>query len=320
MILIDYREENKSMKLATRINSFLQKGKNVIDALNEIGTIEGITHVDLNYPEHFDGNEIEKIEETLNKNNLKVNGLALRFGDAFINGELGNINKKIAEQAKSLCKKAIDLTTKVGGEQLTIWLGHDGFDYSFQINYIEAWKQIVNAFQEIADYDKDMLISIEYKPRQPRAYFLIPDIGTALLLIDEVKRINVGVALDFCHMLMRNENPAYGLTLAAERNKLFGIHLNDGHRLNDDGLMVGTVNFIQTMEFLYYMKKYNYKGVIYFDTFPVREDPVEECKTNIKLLKKYFSLIEIIGMDCIQMIIDENNSIKAQEILLSFLR
>ncbi len=43
------------MKLATRINSFFRNTSSLIDVLDQLGKIEGLTHVDLNYPEHFNG-------------------------------------------------------------------------------------------------------------------------------------------------------------------------------------------------------------------------------------------------------------------------
>ncbi len=304
------------MKLATRLNSFINKGGSIIEALNKLAEIEEIRYVDLNYPEHFKNHSFKEIKECLIKNNLKVNGLALRFKEPFIDGELGHKNKKIANEAKDLCKKAIDITKKLNGTQITIWLGYDGFDYSFQINYANVWNQLVDYFREIADYADNIEVSIEYKPYEPRSYSILPDAGTTLLMINDIDRRNVGITLDFCHMLMKGENPAYGLNLSSDRNKLYGVHLNDGHGLQDDGLIIGSVNFIKTLEFIYYMKLSKYNKVIYFDTFPVRENPLEECKTNIRMLHKYNDLIDKIGMNKIKEIINSNNAIKAQDIFL----
>ena len=42
------------MKFAARINSFKSKGKTTLDIIREISEIKKVTHVDLNYPEHFE--------------------------------------------------------------------------------------------------------------------------------------------------------------------------------------------------------------------------------------------------------------------------
>ena len=308
------------MKFAARINSFKKNGKTTLDIINEISEIEKITHVDLNYPEHFDNINIDDLKNLLKKKNIKVNGIALRFRDEFKNGELGNSNKEISDKAKNLCLEAVDTAAEMGAEVVTIWLGYDGFDYSFQISYEKVWQELVLSFKEIAQYNKDIKISIEYKPFQPRAYSMIPSIGATLLIIDDVQEENIGITLDYCHMLMKGENPAYGLALAASRNRLFGIHMNDGHGLNDDGLITGSVTFIQTLEFIYYLKKYSYNSAIYFDTFPVRENGQNEVRKNIEIYEKLDSLLDKIGFEKIEEIISKNDAVAAQDILLECIK
>ncbi|MFN8460142.1 MAG: sugar phosphate isomerase/epimerase, partial [Anaerolineae bacterium] len=72
----------------------------------------------------------------------------------------------------------------------------------------------------------------------------------------------------------------------------YGLHLNDGYGSLDDGLMVGSVNLPQTLELLYYLLRANYNEVIYFDTFPTHEDPVQECAHNIERVNR---MVEVIG-------------------------
>jgi xylose isomerase len=305
------------MKFATRVNSFVQnKAQSIEEIIEEIGKIEGITYIDLNYPEHFENNTVTEIGDILNKNDIKLNGVALRFREEFINGELGNSSSVVSQKAIELCKQAIDACRQLRGTVVTIWLGYDGYDYSFQIDYAKVWKQVVNALKVICTYNSDINISIEYKPFQPRAYSLVSSLGSTMTMINDVNCENLGATLDFCHMLMKNENPAFGVCLLGEKNKLYGVHLNDGCKFNDDGLMVGMVNFIQTLEFVYYLKKYNYDGIIYFDTFPVREDATLETVANVKMMRKINCLIERIGMEEIQKVIDKNDAIAVQEMVL----
>ena len=308
------------MKFATRINSFKSGSlQSVEEILNRLGTIEGIDYVDLNYPEHFEGLNTTKLKEILARNSLTVNGVALRFRDEFIRGELGNSDSSIAAKALRLCKEAVDVCRELGGTVVTVWLGYDGYDYNFQRDYVRTWKQVVKAFQEICDYGKDVQISIEYKPFQPRVYALIASWGSTMTMLHDIGRDNLGVTLDFCHMLMKGENPAFSAAYLGECGKLYGVHLNDGAKLNDDGLMIGMVNFIQTLEFIYYLKRYDYQGVIYFDTFPVREDAADEAQANIRMMRKLEEIVERIGMEKIGRVIAANDAIEVQKMFCSFL-
>lgn len=307
------------MKLATRINSFLPKFNNSVEEVLQEFNQLGLTHVDFNYPEHVIDISATKMKEIVQENNLLVNGVALRFRDEFINGELGNADSAISDRAVELCKEACDYCRDIGGEVVTIWLGFDGFDYSFQIDYEKVWNQIKDCLIQIADYAPDLKISIEYKPFQPRAYAFLDSFGMSLSMIHEVGRENLGITLDYCHMLMKHENPAYGASILGSRKKLFGVHLNDGYGLNDDGLMIGTNSLIKTIEFIYYTKLHSYEHAFYFDTFPVIEDPIAECKRNIKMIKKIDSVIDKLGMDYISGVIKENSGVKVSDLVLEIL-
>lgn len=307
------------MKLATRINSFLPKFDNDLEQVFQEFNELGLTHVDLNYPEHVQNYTTEQMKRNLEKNNLVANGVALRFRDEFINGELGNANKEISDKSLQLCKDACDYCREINGEVITIWLGFDGFDYSFQIDYERVWNQIRNYLEQIAEYAPDLKISVEYKPFQPRAYAFIDSFGIAMSMISEVNKENLGITLDYCHMLMKHENPAYGASIIGSKGKLFGVHLNDGYGLNDDGLMIGTSSLTKTIEFIYYTKLHSYDHAIYFDTFPVIEDPVEECKRNIQMIRKIDSLIDRVGLDYIKKVVGQNSGVKVSDLVLEFL-
>ena len=186
------------------------------------------------------------------------------------------------------------------------------------VDYEKNWNIIVRSFQEIADYagEKGIKVSIEYKPCEPRAFSMIDGIGLTLQMIDEVDRPNIGVTLDFCHMLMKRENPAYSLALAARKNKLYGLHMNDGYGELDNGLIFASVSLPQALEFVYYLKKYKYDGVVFFDSFPIREAADQEVSANIQAFMALSDAIDRYGMDRIEDVMKEQDGIKAQRLIL----
>ncbi len=306
------------MKYATRINSFLRTDSNIFHAFQKIGEIDGVDYVDLNYPEHFSHSNVETIKNELEKNGLQCNAINLRFRSEYINGEFGNKDRAISEKAVELCKEAADVCRKLDGRQMIIWLGFDGFDYSFQIDYVSYWNRLVEAFRQVCD-DSQVPVSIEYKPYEERVHAFIDSFGTTVSMLQDVNRENLGVTLDFCHMLMKKENPAMAAAWLLERGKLFNVHLNDGEGSTDDGLMVGTVNLWKTVEIMYYLKKYDFQGVIYFDTFPKREPAVEECAANIRMCRKIEKMIDSYGVDRISEVIAQNDGIAVSTMMTDLL-
>ncbi|QQO10585.1 sugar phosphate isomerase/epimerase family protein [Breznakiella homolactica] len=308
------------MKFAGRMNSFMFKGNyDLFQTIEEYKKIDGITHLEFNYPEHVAPYSVDELKARMG--HLKVNGVATRFRDSYTAGEFTNPDPEKSRAAVQLCRDAVDACKALGGSVLTVWLGFDGFDYAFQVDYEKNWNTIIASFREVAAYgeERGIRISIEYKPFEPRAFSMIDGIGLTLLAIDEIGSKNVGVTLDFCHMMMKNESPAFSLALAARRNRLFGLHLNDGYRIMDSGMIFGSVNYIQCVEFIYYLKKYNYEGVVFFDSFPVRETAAEEIAMNIKMVNLMSKTIDEIGMDRIQRICEKQDGVSSQDLAYAML-
>lgn len=306
------------MKYAGRMNSFILKGQNVFDAINAYHKMHGITHLEFNYPEHIVGYDLEEIKKAMG--DLKVNGVAVRWRSLYTAGGFTNPNPELRRKAIELCKEATDVCRELGGSVVTLWLENDGFDYPFQMDYEKGWMQIVESIQEIADYAPDMKYSIEYKPFEPRNFAMVDSSGMTLLLIREIDRPNVGCTLDFCHMLMKRDSPAYGLALAAHMGKLYGLHMNDGYSQMDSGMIFGSVNFGHAAEFIYYLKRYDYKGVVFFDTFPIREEPSKETQSNIDAFEKISNLIDKIGMENIDAVILKHDGISAHKLILDMVK
>jgi L-rhamnose isomerase len=298
---------NSARRYAARLNSFkngasVEGGKlGVLDLLARAAAVPGLTAVDLNYPDHVDGLELKDLKNRLAGLGLTLNGLAMRYYSepGFKLGAFTNPDAALRRTAIDQTKRGIDDMLQLGGSLMTLWMGQDGFDYSFQTDYAQLWDWTLEAMSEVADHVQDAEISIEYKPNEPRSFSLMPDIGTTLLAIHEMGRKNVGVTIDFAHVLYADEMPAYAAALAGRSGRLFGVHLNDGYGKRDDGLMVGTVHPIQTIELLYVLDAIGYERIIYFDTFPdvTGLDPVAECSANIATVEAMRAVVQRLQAD-----------------------
>lgn len=320
-----------SPRFATRLNSFSSKpepywskghGKPTpLELAERASKAEGLTNVDLNYPDHF-GPDPRKTGEAIRGLGLAVNGLAMRYysNPAFKIGAFTNPDPAVRREAIDLTKRGIDATREAGSNLMTLWLGQDGFDYAFQADYARLWADEIDGIREVAEHDRDCLISIEYKPNEPRSYSLMPDCATTLLALKEVGLPNLGVTLDFAHVLYADEQPAFAAALIARHSRLLGVHLNDGYSKRDDGLMVGAVHSIQTIELLRQVQADGFDGPIYFDTFPdlTGLDPVKECEANIATVKAMLNVVrKLNGDNELGAAIARQDAIKSQSIVRS---
>lgn len=314
---------------ATRLNGFkanaakVWPGRNRITSLDLIeraATVPGLSAVDFNFPDHLEGTSAKEIRGKLDSLGISLNGFAMRYysDPGFKMGALTHPDPALRAKAFDLTLRGIDTLSEAGGDLMTLWLGQDGFDYSFQADYLRLWDYTAEALRKIAAHNPAIDIAIEYKPNEPRAFSLLPDVATTLLMLNDVDAKNGGVTLDFAHVLYAGEMPAYAASLIARRSRLLGVHLNDGYGKRDDGLIAGSVHVIQTLELLYTLEKLGYRNAIYFDTFPdaVGLDPIEECGANISAVEGLGRVLDRLrGNDALDRAIAVQDAVASQRIV-----
>ena len=288
-------------KYAARLNAFKIRGGTVAEMIVGAGRVGGLSAADLNYPDHFEAHDIGVLSGLLADQGLTLNGLAMRYytEPGFRLGAFTHPDPAIRRAAIDLTRRGIDACAAMGGSQMTLWMGQDGFDYSFQVDYARLWDDTIAAIAEVADHNPAIDIAVEYKPNEPRAHALMPDMATTLLALTEVGRANTGVTLDFAHMLYAGEMPAKAAMLAGRQSRILGLHLNDSYGKRDDGLIAGSVHPVQTVELLVAVLRLGYGGVIYFDTFPDLSglDPVAEAQANIRATDRLLDLARGLAAD-----------------------
>jgi xylose isomerase len=104
-------------------------------------------------------------------------------------------------------------------------------------------------------------------------------------------------------------------SLALREGRLFGVHLNDGYGQVDDGLLVGSVHPWQTLELLATLRRHDYRGTIYFDTFPVREDPTAESAANVARVRALEGVLDRLDLDRLAELQQRHDALALQALL-----
>jgi xylose isomerase len=297
------RREGFRFAYAARLNGFRGDpallGRNRVgasDLMARAATVPGLAAVEVNYPDHLEGTGAAELRERLQELGLGLNGFAMRYYSepGFKAGALAHADPGVRRRAIDLTRRGIDALAEAGGDLMTLWLGQDGYDYPFQRDYGRQWDLCRDALAEVAAHHPGVQIAIEYKPNEPRAFALLPDAATTLLMLAEVGAPNTGVTLDFAHALYADEMPAAAAALIARCSRLLGVHLNDGYAKRDDGLIAGSVHPVQTIELLWTIERRGYGNAIYFDTFPDAAglDPAGECAANIGAVEGMMRVVD----------------------------
>ena len=291
---------------AARLNSFATRPElfwpgrtdrlTTLDLIDRAAAVPGLSAVDVNFPQQTEDITLAELRARIADKGLLLNGLAMRYnGDhAFRSGAFTNADPAVRQRAIDLTKRGVDASREAGGRMLTIWPGQDGLDHPFQADYARVWDAEVDGIRQVAEHAGDFPISIEYKPSEPRSIMILPNVSATLLAIAEAGAPNLGITLDFGHVLEADTSPAMAAALVGRRSRILGLHLNDGYGHRDDGLMVGTVHTIQTIELLRQLRKDGFAGAIYFDTFPdlANLDPVAEGAANVTTIEALWDCID----------------------------
>ena len=272
-----------------------------LDKLRAALGIRGLKGVELIYPTHVNEDNCQAIKDFCGENGLSVISVNPNiWGDKdFEFGAFTSPREPVRQKAIAYGKGAYDMAKELGAGQMCLWPGQDGFDYPFQSNYEELWQRETEGITAVARYAAGHKIGIEYKAREPRSHILLDSSGTTLMFAKQLPVDNVGIYLDFGHALLARENPGDTVVKAMKEKKLYGVHINDNYGSTDEDMTFISIHHIETLEFLYYIKKMKYDGWISLDIAPRKEDPIDACNLcyeNLALLDGVLERIDEAGL------------------------
>jgi sugar phosphate isomerase/epimerase len=294
------------------------KTDRTIREMFEAAARAGITGLEFVYGRDIDSGNVSVIKEYMEKYNMKCFDVLpnLFSRPEYVRGSITSIDPAVREKAKQEIRDVIDITKQIGGNMLNIWAGQDGYDYPFEVDYVVAWQTMISTLQEVADYDKSVRLALEYKFKEPRLHCFISTVSKAVMLAESTKRANVGVIVDTGHAIMAYENAAESLALTRMfGNRLFGVHINDTRPDWDWDLNVGSVHFLDTLEWLYWIDRVGYDDFFTLDIWPARMDAVEAIKESIEWIKAMRKALVRIGDKQVGEMIAERDPVKAMRII-----
>lgn len=262
------------------------------EKFNFMTTIDGYDGVEVVYP--YEVPQAEEMKQLLKKHSLNVAAINVnvKAEKDFLNGGLTSPEKAIRDKAVSFIKEAKDYAKAVGADKVTCCPLGDGYEFAFQYDYAAAWKNLVETFSEAADYCKEIPLFIEYKPSETRGRCFVDTAAKALCLLNDIQGESIGVTLDFGHSVYGNENPAEALAQLAESRFPYYVHINDNDGKWDWDYFCGTKHYLDYIEFLYYLRKYNYTDYITSDTSPTRWDIRGTFEANSRITAKIWKKLD----------------------------
>ncbi len=287
------------------ITGFLSKTKDRFHEYNEAKSLEekmimvskmkGLDGVEVVYP--YEVSDPELLKSLISKYSINIAAINVNVkGEPeFRNGGLTSVDKQIRDKAISFIKGAKEFANAVGANKVTCCPLGDGYEFNFHCDYSKSWKYLVEAFASVSEYLPEIPLFIEYKPSETRGKCFIDTAAKTLFLLNDIGSKSLGVTLDFGHSIYGGENPAEVVCMLAESGYPYYIHINDNDGRWDWDYMVGTKHYLDYVEFLYYLYKYDYKDYLTSDTSPTRWDITGVFEMNARMTNKIWKVIS--GLD-----------------------
>jgi xylose isomerase len=290
------------------------------EAIERAGRVEGLVALDVNYPWPEENLSVQDVKQMLEDNGLRANAITPHiYTRDFVKGSFTNPDAAIRRKTIDRAKRAIEIAHEVGADYMKLWPGQDGYDYPFQADYEQLHEYCINGVREVANTDPSMRVAIEYKFKEPRTHISFCNAAKTLLMIQEMGVDNVGIVYDLGHSLFAKETPGETLQMIHRYGKLYGVEMNDNWREWDDDLTVGSIHFIETLEFLVALRRINWQGLWALDQFPFREDPVQAARASIRTLRKMNRLLDRLDLVQLKAAQDAQNALAAQRLVQDLL-
>ncbi len=299
------------------ITGFLGQTKDRFHTYNEqqdldgklatVTQIPGYTGVEVVYP--YETKDPAVLKELLAKHTLDVSAINVNVkGEPeFVSGGITSPNKEVRDKAIRFIKEAKDFAAAVGVKRVTCCPLGDGFEFPFQTDYRQGWKYLCDAFGEGAAHRPEVILHVEYKPKETRRKCFIARAADALCLIHDIGVKNLGVTLDYGHSIYADEHPAEALSLLHHSGYPYYIHINDNDKSWDWDFFTGSHTLLDYIELVWYMKHLGYDDYVTSDTHPTRWDMKKMFEINVRLTEKIWKLLDRVGMEEIRSWIDNGD-------------
>ncbi len=177
------------------------------------------------------------VKRRLDQHGLKAEFVAPRLWEdpRTIDGGYTANSAKNRQYARERSLIAVDIANALETKLIVLWLAREGTYIRESKDSRAAVGHLVQAINEMLEYDKGIRIAIEPKPNEPMDQAYIPTTGHALALAQlTVDPARVGINIESAHAILAGLDPSDEMGFALAFDKLWTVHLNDQNGLKFD--------------------------------------------------------------------------------------
>ncbi|MGO8959062.1 MAG: TIM barrel protein [Streptosporangiaceae bacterium] len=288
------------------------------------GFIDGY---ELYYPYAVDEENVDKIQTVLGGHDIYILANALHPDPRFKTGGLTSPDKATRAEAMRRTLACADLAGYVGANMI-MWPGNEGYNYPFQVSYRQSWRLLLDGLGEAAQRCKahGIRLFLEAKSSEPALKVLLRNVGVSLSVAKTLRGQgldNVSVNLDWQNVIMTGESIAESAALLEAEGMLGHQHASSGWGFLDDKTMVGSLNFMETLELAVEMRDSSYAesgGRLGFDIYPYTEEGVSAVRRSVEQWRSIERIAARVDLAALTEARDAHDAVRAYEVIYTALQ
>ena len=206
--------------------------------------------------------QAKAVRDMLDSEGLEAEFVAPRLWEnpQTIDGGYTSNDPACRQYARDRSRRCIDIADALNTDLIVLWLAREGTYVREAKDSKVAVDRLVEAINDMLDYNPNIRIAIEPKPNEPMDHAYIPTTGHALALgYLTHDHSRVGVNIETAHAILAGLDPSDEMGFALAFEKLYTVHLNDQNGLKfDEDRSFGAINLRSAFNQVRILEKHNY--------------------------------------------------------------
>lgn len=181
--------------------------------------------------------EAKKVKALLDKYHMEAEFVAPRLwmDPHTMDGGFMSTSKEDRDFALWRAFRSIDIAKALGTNKIVLWLAREGTLCAESKSPVWATEQLIDALNQMLEYDSEVKILIEPKPNEPIDRSICGTLGHVMgVSAATIDPLRVGALLESAHAVLAGLDPSHEIGFGLAMGKLWGVHLNDQNGIKFD--------------------------------------------------------------------------------------
>lgn len=247
---------------------------------------------------------VAKVQKMFDSEGVKGEFVAPRLWEdpRTVDGAYTSNSAASRRYARDRSRRAVDIANQMGIDLMVIWPAREGTYIREAKDAAQAVGRLVEAIDDLLQYDPKLRIVGEMKPNEPMDQAYCPTVGHFMgLCYRTADPSRTGVLIESAHSILAGLDPADDMAYALWHKKLWGVHLNDQNGLKyDQDKTFGSVDLRRAFNQVWVLERAKFYdiGVVGLDVKAMRTtkqaDQTKHLANSLRMFQRLLKAVRSV--------------------------